>query len=132
MVRSITHKTTTTTTSATTSAATTTTTDPEYSLAFYMAPPQKVLLFVCLFCLNSVQNSVFSAIEFFRQIPANVGGCSDDANVFRAGLPNFSWYNKQKWEKVTKMATKIPNDQEITKWPHKYQMATKIPNGHKI
>jgi hypothetical protein len=32
-------------------------------------------------------------------------------NIARPGLPDFSWYNVPKWEKI------IPNDPKNTKWP---------------
>jgi hypothetical protein len=43
-----------------------------------------------------------------------------------SGLPDFSWYNKPKWEKYTKMATKITFGHSI------HQNGTKIPNDHEI
>jgi hypothetical protein len=38
--------------------------------------------------------------------------------AFGQGLPDFSRYNKPKWEKYAEMVTKIPNDHtgKIPKW----------------
>jgi hypothetical protein len=47
-------------------------------------------------------------------------GQKKSVKVLRRGLPDFSWYNKPKWERI-----QIPNDPKID------QIATKYPNGHK-
>jgi hypothetical protein len=48
----------------------------------------------------------------FRLLPSEaVAHETEDAlqDLCTTGLPDFSWCKKQNWEKITKMAEKIPN-----------------------
>jgi hypothetical protein len=46
-------------------------------------------------------------------------------SIHHTGLPDFSWYNKPKREKITKIATKMPNGYAM------YQIAQNIPKAMK-